>query len=198
MQRTLTRTHRATPVSRRGRQVVAMTRGEPPASKYCFSARCSILQGEASPGTMGLVFGYDKRPSISKDVENVCQIFCREAGYEPGDVELYMHTECPVEVHNEIFVTIFENPTLEDVTVETMHDIAIQQRFKIPKPGQSDTNDSDTEDPGPPPGRGGGGGGGSGGGGGWGSGGGRGNGGVPRDPQPSGGGLPGIEMALPV
>ena len=192
MQRTLTRTHRATHGTRHRRRVVAMSRGEPPASKYCFSARCSILQGEASPGTMGLVFGYDKRPSISKDVENVCQIFCREAGYEPGDVELYMHTECPIEVHNEIFVTIFENPTLEDVTVETMHDIAIQQRFKIPKPGQSDgSNDSDTEDHEPPPGRGGGGGGGGGSGG-------RGNGGVPRDPQPPGGGLPGIEMALPV
>jgi len=85
-------------------------------------------------GAIGIIFGYDKRPTVSRDVESVATIFCREAGYVSGDVELLLHTECPVEVNNEIFVTLFKEPIHGDIGIATMNAIAIEQQFHVSKP----------------------------------------------------------------
>jgi hypothetical protein len=121
-----------------------------------------------------VVFSYDKRPSVSRDVEDVAAIFCREAGYVPGTVDLYLHEQCPVEIENEVFVTVFKSPTETDISLDQMHAIAIQQQFHIPKPSasrhgtESDSDDDDDDNNNStggggssPPGDGGGGGGGS-------------------------------------
>jgi hypothetical protein len=89
-------------------------------------------------------------------VESVAEIFCREAGYVPGDVELLLHTECPVEVNNEIFVTLFKEPTHGEIGVATMNAIAIEQQFHVSKPSlyhhkstreeSDDADDSDNDD----------------------------------------------------
>lgn len=127
-------------------------RREAIASKYCFSARCPIKSGELETTTIGLVFGYDAKPTISGDVDEVCRIFCGEAGYVPGEVELFMHSECPVELHNEVFVTVFQTPLDEEVSMETMHQIAVRDQFQRPKPSSSSPRDSgDDEPPLPPP-----------------------------------------------
>jgi len=130
-------------VSSRRRDVIA--------SKYCFSARCQILAGDLETASIGLVFGYDAKPTISRDVEDVCRIFCNESGYTPGDVELFMHTECPVELHNEVFVTVFETPLDEDVSLDAMHKIAIRDQFQRPKPSSRPKSDEDDDDQPPPP-----------------------------------------------
>lgn len=148
-----------------GRRPVVCAQKEPMAAKYCFSARCSIRPNRLVDGAIGIIFGYDKRPTVSRDVESVAEIFCREAGYVPGDVELLLHTECPVEVNNEIFVTLFKEPTHGDIGVATMNAIAIEQQFHVSKPSlyqhkstrdTDDADDSDNDDKDDPPGGGGG------------------------------------------
>lgn len=186
-------------------------RDDPIATKYCFSARCVLHPNSMSTASIGLVFGYDKRPLVSKDVESVASIFCNETGYVCGDVEMLMHSECPVEVQNEIFVALFTDPTDEAPSVETMNDIAIRQRVHVTKPSilerridskiqngeYRDGNDSDDDgnesddDGNSEPGSGGGGGDG-----GDDSGSGGGGGSLPKTPKPSG---PegGMALALP-
>lgn len=192
----------------------AKKRDEPIATKYCFSARCVLHPNSMSTASIGLVFGYDKRPLVSKDVESVASIFCNETGYVCGDVEMLMHSECPVEVQNEIFVALFTDPTDEPPSVETMNDIAIRQRVHVTKPSilerridskiqngeyksddDDDDDESDTNDTNDTNGGGGGGGGDDSGSGGGGSGGG-GGGSIPKTPTPSG---PegGMALALP-
>ena len=188
-----------------GRRPVVCAQKEPMAAKYCFSARCSIRPNRLADGAIGIIFGYDKRPTVSRDVESVAEIFCREAGYVPGDVELLLHTECPVEVNNEIFVTLFKEPTHGDIGVATMNAIAIEQQFHVSKPSlyqhkstrdtsedkdDNDDNDDNTDDDSPSAGSG------PGGPGGPPDEGGGGNGSLPRTPvPPSSPG--GVALALP-
>ena len=178
---------------------------EPIAAKYCFSARCVLRPNALSDASIALVFGYDKRPSVSTDVSSVASIFCKETGYVQGDVELLMHSECPVEVTNEIIVALFNDPLDGEPSLETMHDIAIKQNVRVTKPSilesrssnddhnddHDDHNDDDDTPNGPngpdsspdnDDGSGGGGGGG---------------GSLPRTPQPQGP-SGGMELALPV
>jgi hypothetical protein len=68
-------------------------------------------------------------------------------------------------VNNEIFVTMFKEPTHGDIGIATMNAIAIEQQFHVSKPSlyerkstrDEDTDDSDDDDstpgngPSPPP-----------------------------------------------
>jgi hypothetical protein len=176
---------------------------DPIAAKYCFSARCVLRPNALSEASIGLVFGYDKRPLVSNDVDSVASIFCKETGYVQGDVELLMHSECPVEVTNEIFVALFNDPLDGEPSLDTMHDIAIKQNVRVTKPSilesrsgsdeSDDPDDPDDDDPddttnGRGPGSDPDGGGDSGGGGG---------GSLPRTPEPQGP-SGGMELALPL
>jgi len=153
-----------------------------------------------SSASIGVVFSYDKRPSVSRDVEDVATIFCREAGYVPGSVDMFMHTQCPVEVENNVFVIVFKSPTEEDFSLEDMHTVAVKQQLHIPKPstyttdrdGTNDSgNDGDDDDDTPRPPRGPPGSPGNGGGG-------RGGGNLPRRPKTPSGGDGGIAMPIPL
>lgn len=118
---------------------------EPRASKYCFSARCPLRANHLSTETVALVFGFDPKPSVGRDVSQVAEIFGKEAGYVTGETEVLFHEECPTEIVNEIYVSVFAEPIEEHVSMNDIHALAIKQQMQVTKPSILRGYDADDE-----------------------------------------------------
>lgn len=87
--------------------------GDSWATKYCFCARSIIRTSSEGPKeSIGIIFGYDRTPSISTQVDSVSKAFMDQTGYDVDDVELLLHEECPVELSDHIYVQFFDNAPL--------------------------------------------------------------------------------------
>lgn len=134
------------------RRPTTMSKADFRASKYCFSARCPLRPNTMSTATVAMVFGFDPKPSIGRDVDQVAKIFGEETGYIPGDTEILFHEECPTEIQNEVYVSVFAEPIDgSDVTMDEVHAMAIKQQLQITKPSTLRGYDEDDEDDRPPP-----------------------------------------------
>lgn len=87
-------------------------RDDPPAPKYCFLSSCTI-HSEHEVGAVGVVFAFDKRPDISKHVEDVAAQFAKDTGLRVSDTDLTVFQECPQEVSDHVYVQLFESPCTE-------------------------------------------------------------------------------------
>lgn len=89
--------------------------GDRIARKYCFRALTTISRKDSNR-TFGVVFGYDSKPIVAKEVEVIAQNFCEanDHKFEADDVELVLYEECPVELSDEIHFQVFQDSTDED------------------------------------------------------------------------------------
>lgn len=81
------------------------------AAKYCFRARCKVLDPAKKP--IGAYVCYGKGLKIAERVEVTCQLLlstdfpegcsCDEAA------EVALFEECPVEISNDVYFEIFES-----------------------------------------------------------------------------------------
>ena len=63
-----------------------------------------------------VVFGYDAKAIVAKEVEVVAKNFCdaNTGVFEADDVELVLYEECPVELTDEIYFQLFQDSDDED------------------------------------------------------------------------------------
>lgn len=76
------------------------------ATKYCFSAKITVYAGMRG-APIGVIFGFDRTPEISRHVEMVARSLEEDTGYVMGDTEMVMHRECPMEITSEVYVQMF-------------------------------------------------------------------------------------------
>lgn len=87
-------------------------RDDPPAPKYCFLSTCTI-HSDHEIGAVGVVFAFDKRPDVSKHVEDVAAQFAKDTGMRVSEADLTVFQECPQEVSDHVYVQLFESPCTE-------------------------------------------------------------------------------------
>lgn len=80
------------------------------ASKYCFRARCHVIDALGKP--LGYYVSHSKSPRVSERVLTVGQI-CSPSDFPPGascdpDVELTLFPECPVECIVDVACIVFD------------------------------------------------------------------------------------------
>jgi hypothetical protein len=75
------------------------------ARKYCFKASAQVFRVSSSLTPLGTFFAYDKKPSVTRDVERAADAFCEAFGDHAVREEssLVFLAECPVELTDEVF-----------------------------------------------------------------------------------------------